>query len=219
MFITFSNTKGGTGKSTLASHLAVWLFDKGVSVGFLDTDEQGTSSKWILAAEPKIPVRSATQADEIQRAKKELQQTCQVIVADTPGAENEASQVVPYLSDLALVPLQPSKPDLRAIKKALRFIRVSQEMTGRPEVVLVLTFTAKGDLQARRLRGQLGELGLEVAQSEVRRLNAFRDSCDSAVTRLTTRDAIEAARDIDALFSELFSTRLFELLRREVGNG
>lgn len=219
MFIAFTNTKGGTGKSTLAAHLALWLFDRGITVGFLDTDEQGTSSKWLLAAEPKLPVKLAMQADQIQDAKRELEATCSVIIADTPGAENEASQAVPLLCDFAVVPLQPSKPDLRAIKKALRFIRIAQEMKGTPEVVLVLTFTAKSDVQTRRLRKQLSELDLNVATSEIRRLNAFRDACDSSVTRLGTRDAIEAARDIDSLFTELFATRISGIVNKEAANG
>lgn len=219
MFIAFTNTKGGTGKSTLAAHLAIWLFDHGINVGFLDTDDQGTSSKWLMAAEPKLPIRLATQADQIQEAKRELERTCSVIVADTPGAENEASQTVPLLCDFAIVPLQPSKPDLRAIKKALRFIRIAQEMKGSPEVVLVLTFTAKSDVQTRRLRKQLAELNLPVATTEIRRLNAFRDACDSSVTRLSTREANEAARDINSLFSELLGTRVPRLFEQEASNG
>ena len=72
MFITFTNTKGGVGKSTLASHLAIWLFDRGYRVALLDTDPQGTSSEWIKRAEPNITVRTTNDSDAIQAMRDEL---------------------------------------------------------------------------------------------------------------------------------------------------
>lgn len=56
MMIVMTNTKGGVGKSTLAAHLAIWLFDQGSRVALLDTDEQATAAGWIVAQAPiEIP--------------------------------------------------------------------------------------------------------------------------------------------------------------------
>lgn len=90
MLIAFANTKGGVGKSTLAAHLAIWLYDRGVSVALLDADEQMTSSTWVSNAEPEIKVVTATDMEAIQHARAELQKTVSVIVADTPGKESDA---------------------------------------------------------------------------------------------------------------------------------
>lgn len=208
MLIAFTNTKGGTGKSTLAASLVLWLNERGVSVGLLDTDSQETAARWVRGAEPGLPVRTATDADAIQLARRELAAEVQVIVADTPGAVTEASQVVPLLADLCIVPLQPSKPDVRALKDALKFIRVAREVHGRPDVFLVFNCTAKRDLQARRLRTQITELGHQLARSEVRRLNALRDATDTSVTRLPSPEAKEASHDLERLFHELLGDRL-----------
>ena len=54
MMIVCANSKGGVGKSTLATHLAVWLFDQGFQTALLDTDKQRSSSQWIAEAEPQI---------------------------------------------------------------------------------------------------------------------------------------------------------------------
>lgn len=211
MMIAFSNTKGGTGKSTLAAHLALWLFDRGIRVALLDADPQATSARWIQAAEPQILVRIATDSELVRQARQALLETAEIVVADTPGSNSESAQAVTLLSDLCIVPLQPSKPDLRAIKEALKFARLAQEVSGKPELKLVFTFTAKGDVQTRRLRTQLAELQLPVANCEIRRLNALRDACDSSVLRLSTREASAAAADIEALFQELLSCRLAKL--------
>jgi cellulose biosynthesis protein BcsQ len=42
--IVLGNAKGGTGKSTLAMHLAVALLNRGLSVATIDLDTQGTLS-------------------------------------------------------------------------------------------------------------------------------------------------------------------------------
>lgn len=209
MLIVFSNTKGGVGKSLLASHLTLWLFDRGHKVALLDTDPQQTAARWIQTAEPTIRVIAASEVDDIRRAKGELLQDHDVVVADSPGSGGDAAHTITLLADLVIVPLQPSKPDVRAIKDSLKFVRLAQEMSGgaKPAVGLVLTFTAKGDVQTRRLRSELLALGLPVAQAEVRRLNAFRDACDTSVTRLRTREAQEAAKDIEALFAEVLDDK------------
>lgn len=86
MFIAFTNTKGGVGKSTLASHLAIWLFDRGFRVALLDTDPQGTSSEWLRRAEPQITVRATSDSDGIRTARDELTEGHDFVVADAQGA-------------------------------------------------------------------------------------------------------------------------------------
>lgn len=213
MLITFCNTKGGVGKSTLASHLAIWLHDRGYRVALLDADLQATALNWVKAAEPLITVCGATTMDAIQSAVTVLDRTHDVIVGDSPGQDGEAAQTITILSDAVIVPLQPSRPDLRALTRGLKAIRLAQQITGgkRPEATLVLNNVAKRDIQARHLKTQLTSSNLRVATSEVRRLNAFRDSCDSSVTRMNTDDGQEAANDLESLFSEIVLPKLADV--------
>lgn len=224
MLIVFTNTKGGVGKSTLAAHLVLWLHDQGIRVALLDTDEQQTAARWVRGAEASVNVVVATDVESIRKARATLIKTHDVVVADSPGSGGEASHSITMLADLAIVPLQPSKPDIRAVKDALKFVQLAREMSGgaKPEATIVLTFTAKGDVQTRKLRAELGALGVPVAKSEVRRLNAFRDACDSAVHRILSRDAKEAAKDLDLLFTELLGDKLKAwkgTLIKEAANG
>lgn len=205
MFIAFTNTKGGVGKSTLACHLAIWLFDRGYRVALLDTDPQQTSTEWMRRAEPKIEVRSTSDSDAIRAARDELAIEHDFIIADAPGEEGEAANAVTFLADLAILPLQPTKPDVRALKDALKTVRLAHAVTDgrRPVTMLVLNGVRKKSIRTSVLRSQLQNLGYRVASHEVRRLDALADSCDSAVTRENTPRAREAATDINLLFSEL----------------
>jgi hypothetical protein len=90
---------------------------------------------------------------------------------------------------------------------------VAQEISSglRPRVAIVLNQTTKRDLQTRLLRQELAAEGFPVTRSEVRRLNAMRDACDSSVTRRKPSEAREAAADIEALFTELFGETIAQL--------
>jgi chromosome partitioning protein len=204
MFITFTNTKGGVGKSTLAAHLVIWLYDLGYMVALLDTDPQGTSSEWVRNAEPNITVRVTSDSDAIQKARDELVSQHDFVIADAPGEEGEAANAVTFLADLAILPMEPTKPSVRALKDALKTIRLSHTVRqGKPETVLVLCKVRKKSRRTSVLKNQLQSHGFRVAETEIRFLDAIAESCDSAVTRNVTPSSQGAAHDMEALFMEL----------------
>jgi chromosome partitioning protein len=216
LHVCLTNTKGGVSKSTLASQLAIWVHDQGYRVGLLDVDPQGTSSNWIQLAEPTIPVRTAESLDEIEQAREELGSLVDVLVLDTPGnSRSDMAQAATLLSDIAIIPLQPSKADLREIKNALTYVKLGQAISGgaKPLATIVITMTAKGDLQTRQLRRDLAAFELPVAAAEIRRLNVLRDGFGTGVTRSTARDARMAAEDLESLFVEILSTPLRQVPR------
>lgn len=212
LIVAFTNTKGGVTKSTLAAHLVLWLFDKGFRVSLLDADgKQNSSGTWIRNAEPTIPVAIVTDATEIEVKLQELAQRSDIVVADTPGHGNDAAYTVTLLSDIAVVPLQPSKLAVRALGDALQFILLGQESSGgeKPKPYIVLTHTHSGSVRARRLRDTIREsLDVPVLNAQMRFLDAFADSPDSSVNRMRGREARQAAADIDAIFSELLADHL-----------
>jgi chromosome partitioning protein len=221
MLIAIANQKGGTAKSTIASLLLLWLHDAGINVALLDTDEQQTSSNWVSRAEPAIPIIVAHDIDGIRQARAKLSETHSIIVADTPGSSSDAGHTAVLLADCVVVPLQASRVDVLAIKDSLKYIRLAREMSGgqRPDAKIVLTFTAKGDVQTRRLRDQLAGFDVPIAVNEIRRLNAFRDAFGTSVTRSMTREAREAARDVENVFQELFGDLVHSLIPQRVMHG
>ena len=110
------NSKGGSGKTTLATNLAVFYALRGRSVALVDFDPQGSSIDW-LAARPqnRAPVRGIVGWEGRVRIPNDTD----YVIMDAPAALHGAplSQLVRRVQTL-LVPVIPSPIDLRA---AVRF--------------------------------------------------------------------------------------------------
>lgn len=205
--IVFANTKGGVGKSTLATHLAVWLHDSGYKTGLLDTDKQRSSSEWAAEAEPQIAIRVADSPESCLSQAQELNESCDFVVGDGPGGLDDLSRTLLILADLAIFPISPSILDLRSVQQATGILKYAQGINkGRPDGRLVLNKMRTRDRISHELREAAPQLGLTVADHVIRDLQVYRDAAQqgTVVSRLG-RKGRSAAVEIDALFSELVS--------------
>ncbi len=115
--IVFASQKGGSGKTTLAGHLAVEAERQGAGpVALIDTDPQGSLAKWWNVRQSANPafIQSvfSNLFHDLDRARSE---GFNLVVIDTPPAVTRAiSEVVAY-ADLVIAPTRPSPHDLRAV--------------------------------------------------------------------------------------------------------
>ena len=223
--VVLANTKGGVGKSTLASHLALWAHDLGIQTALIDTDKQRSSSQWISEAEPGITVRIATTPEECLKEAQELRLSHDLIVGDGPAGLDDVSRTLLILADLAILPLTPSILDLRSVQQATDVLKFAQGINGgRPEGRIVLNRVKTRDSISKELVEAAKTLGVKVASTVIRDLQAYRDAAGQAtsVSRLGKKGK-SAAEEVDALFRELLGSKLKELksmsVRKEVANG
>ena len=222
--IVCANSKGGVGKSTLATHLAVWLLDQGFRTALIDTDKQRSSSEWIAEAEPKVTVRVADTAEESLAHVRELISSHDFVVGDAPGGLEDLSRTLLILADLAIFPISPSILDVRSVTGATAVLRYAQGITGgRPIGRLVLNKMKTRDTISSELRDNAPRLGLDVATNVIRELQAYRDAAQQGtVVSRAGRKGLQAAADIESLFVELLAESI-EIKRlerrRKVRNG
>lgn len=220
MLIAFANSKGGVGKSTLSVHLAVWLYDRGKRVALLDTDKQRSSSTWAAEAEPKLTIRTASSHEEVALSVQELSETHDFIVADAPGGLEELSRTVLILADLALFPVLPSILDLRSVAEATKLLKFAQSINGgRPGGRLILNRLRKRDRISRELADAAPALGLTVARTTIRDLQAYRNAAQqgTVVTRMGARQR-DAAAEVTQLFVEIMTDKLVFVERDQDGS-
>lgn len=221
MLIAFCNQKGGVGKSTLAVHVCVFLHDHGLRVALLDADKQRSSSQWLAEAEPRITIAAADNPDDCLSVGQELLAIHDVVVADGPAGLDDVSRTLLLMAKLALFPVSPSILDLRSVTQATTVLRYAQGINGELPIgaVVLNKMRARGRV-SRELAANAPSLGIDIAETSIRELEAFRDAVKegSVVTRMGPR-AKRAAADMNAFCNELFGNLLAEKRNQEVANG
>jgi cellulose biosynthesis protein BcsQ len=114
--IGIASQKGGSGKTTLAGHLAVQAEQAGASpVALIDTDPQGSLSAWWNAREAETPCFARTTAATLKQDIDQLRELgMKLLIIDTPPAIEATIGDVIELCDLVVIPVRPSPHDLRA---------------------------------------------------------------------------------------------------------
>jgi chromosome partitioning protein len=118
--ILIASSKGGCGKTTLTTNLAVALARQGRRVWVIDADSQGSSAEWAQArgsAQPAISVMHSAENGQASTAGWSLRvpPATEVLLVDTP-AGLRPHQISEFLRrcDTMLVPMVPSGIDTRA---------------------------------------------------------------------------------------------------------
>jgi chromosome partitioning protein len=205
MVIVFANTKGGVGKSTLAVHLAIWLFDHGHSVALLDADRQRSSSVWLNEAERKITTRTAWAPEDCVTAVRQLQQDHAFVIGDGQASLDDLGRTLLLMADLAVLPVTPSILDVRSVQQATGVLRYAQELNrGGPEGWLLLNRMRRRDVISREVTAAMPAMELHLCAAQIRDLQAFRDAAQqgTVVTRMGRRGE-NAAADVRQAFGEL----------------
>ncbi len=150
--VTVAQQKGGSGKSTIAANLAAVLAADGRRVALLDTDPQGSVTRWheerqrhngngrtapIFFDRPsgwRVPIA----LDKLRREQD-------VVVGDTPPHAGIDAKAAMRASDLVLMPLQPSPADLWASEGTRRLAAEER----RPLRALLNRVPAQGKMRDR----------------------------------------------------------------------
>ncbi len=139
--IVLGNEKGGTGKSTIAMHIAVYLLNQGFKVGTVDIDaRQGTFTRYFEnrknnnsgniklsehmaifkdSSESSIEASQGRDLNAVKNAFQKLR-SCDFLVVDTPGNDTFLSRTVHSYADTLITPVNESLIDIDVL------VRVNQ---------------------------------------------------------------------------------------------
>jgi len=133
--LAITSQKGGSGKTTLAGHIAVEAERAGAGpVALIDTDPQGSLAEWWNARVAPTPAFVHTYvarlADDIQEMRNLGHK---LLVIDTPPAITSTISHVIQVANLVVIPTRPSPHDLRAAGSTVELI----ESLGKPLVFVI----------------------------------------------------------------------------------
>jgi chromosome partitioning protein len=191
--------KGGCGKSTLAVHLAVCAVNRGRKTVVIDIDPQGNALDWNSSrSEEKQLDMIHAQAGQLKSIIDCARDNgADLIIIDTsPRADAEAAVAMRY-ADMALVPCQPSRFDLKAMDATVQMLRLYKVPFG-----VVLSVAGKGRL-VQDTKFRLMARDIPVLDTVIHRLVAYNYALFDGSSVHEFEPGGKAAAEIDALYDEL----------------
>ena len=131
--ITICQQKGGTGKTTLAVHLAL-AFAKlhNLKIAIIDTDPQGSLGKWfVVRSEKKVSNENLTFKTAslwgAQYESKALKKDHDIVIIDTPPKIESDARPSIEAADLVLIPMTPSHVDFWATEAIIDIAKKAEK--------------------------------------------------------------------------------------------
>ena len=131
--ITICQQKGGTGKTTLAVHLAL-AFAKlhNLKIAIIDTDPQGSLGKWfVVRSEKKVSNENLTFKTAslwgAQYESKALKKDHDMVIIDTPPKIESDARPSIEAADLVLIPMTPSHVDFWATEAIIDIAKKAEK--------------------------------------------------------------------------------------------
>lgn len=125
--IVFASRKGGTGKSTLAAHLAAHNHSASHPCLLIDADPQGSLTLWHRlreSGEPPLQNGLRGLTETVERARYE---GFEWLFIDTPPLMSEQVSEAIQAATLVIIPARPAVFDLDAIKETIAVARTIQK--------------------------------------------------------------------------------------------
>ncbi len=196
--------KGGSGKTTLAINLGAGLSNIANSA-LLDADPQGSSIQWYQFVDQDDGVDVYQANGQLREQVSDLNTNYDYVVCDCPPSINaEQTQTLLEISDIVLIPVQPSPIDVWATIKLEEVIIEAQKSNQKLKAYVLINQLEPRVALSRMLRGALSELELPVTETALRRRAIYKNSVlDGKSVFDAGKLGAEAATEITQLIEEI----------------
>ncbi len=194
--LAFISSKGGVGKSALATNLAVAAGQVGIRTILFDLDNQESATVWgDRRSSEELHIEFLTErrlAEALQAAKT---QGFGLAVLDTPPAAGTQAYAAAQAADLILVPCRASLVDLDAIKRTALLVK----STGTQAFVVFNAAPVGATTLLKDASAIVQEAGLEPCPIIVRERSAFRAAWPFGKAVMEVEPNGKAATEVAAL--------------------
>lgn len=189
--------KGGAGKTTIATALAVAAELDGKSVAIFDLDPQATACFWSDLREaptPAVKDCSAARLPNYLQAAKEA--GCDLAVIDCPAVHRDIAHDAAALSDFILIPTRADMFDVRSMRKTIEVVKSVEK-----PYAVVLNFCPPAGREVPAAREGVTDIGAELCPAELHQLKAFARAQQTGQTAQETAAGSSAAEQIEKLYA------------------
>jgi chromosome partitioning protein len=211
MIVLIGAEKGGVGKSTLATNLAVHLAHHKVDVVLLDTDGQATCAKFVerrdaAGIQPTVPC--IQRMGDVASTLRDLAKRYQVVIVDAGGRDSREFRTSMAVADLLLSPTRASQADLETLPKVNELIGLARGINPNLKAAAVLAMAPSNPIireveNARELLSEFPEL--ELTDTVIRDRKVYRDAL------LAGKGVVEMSNSQARAEIQLLAQEFFEL--------
>ena len=203
LVIAVLNQKGGSGKTTIATHLARALQIEGADVLLVDSDPQGSALDWAAVREDQPLTVVGIDRPTIERDIKNVARKDFVVIDGAPQAADLAVSAIKAAS-FVLIPVQPSPYDIWATADLVELVKQRIEVTdGKLQAAFVVSRAIKGTRIGLEVAEALAGYGLPVLESRITQRVSYPGTAAAGTTVMDTEPAGDAAAEVRALAAEL----------------
>lgn len=195
--IAILSQKGGTGKTTLALHLAVAAERARKAVAVLDLDPQSSAAGWKDSRPDEAPSVTSIQASRLTQARDLAARSgADLVIIDSAPHSADAAVAAAEAADLILTPCRPGILDLRAIATTARIVK----LTGRPGYVVLNHAPPRAPRLLEDAMEALKQHDLPIAPVVIHQRSAFAHSLTVGQTAQEYEPNGRAAEEITQLY-------------------
>ena len=208
--IAVLNQKCGSGKTTIATHLArAWQLS-GKDVLLIDSDPQGSARDWASVREDHpLPVVGIDRPT-IDRDLKSVVRKDVVVIDGAPQAADLAISAIKAASFI-LIPVQPSPYDIWATSDLVDLVKQRMELVeGKLKAAFVVSRAIKGTKISGEISEALKGYQLPILNTVITQRVIYPSSAASGTTVLDVDINSEAAKEINCLMEEINKNYLYE---------
>ncbi len=209
MIISVTNLKGGVGKTTLTTNIAVAFLLRGYKVCIVDTDlGQKSSMEWSGnrdEALPRLPVFGIG-IKQLNKEVEALEKDYDIVMVDGSPQLSELADRTILCSDIVLIPVLPGIYDFRAFEN---FLERYEQVKGLKEAqgahikafVILNRYLEKSNV-SKEIKDALGEYDVKIMDSKLASRVAYIDTATQGMGVLEYKDS-KAKSEINLLIDEL----------------
>lgn len=200
--VLFAQQKGGAGKTTLLTQIACELTGQGKSVTIIDVDPQRTVTSWFdtrlqRLGEAGMELVESSEwrvSGDVRRARD----AADIVLIDAPGNADILGKFAMREADFAIVPCQPSMPDVWASEATLAMLTKSN-----CDHAVVLNRCPPRSKAADQAAAVLAETGATILPNRIGQRAAFTDAFLKGAGVTEIARSSKAAEEVGAVAKAL----------------
>lgn len=207
VILAIGSNKGGVGKSTITTNLAVSFRKKGKDVIVIEADPTvRTSSNWRDDRDEggHPPVTVVRQSGNLRDILLDLDKKYDLVLVDLAGKDSKEARTTAVTADLLLVPCQPSQADVDTTLEMADLVEEYGDFNPRLKVALVLNrvSTNPWDPDEKYARETLEENFGKVLRTSIHERKAYKALLREGLTAVEGSD-LKAKGEITSLTDDI----------------